>query len=347
MPQPAWKLDARPVCHDNELLVEVDRLNIDSASFNQLKEEAGGDPERVKERILGIVAERGKMHNPVTNSGGMLIGRVLEIGPSFPDQGLKRGEKIATLVSLTLTPLSLEAVERVDLETGQVEVRGKAVLFASGPFARLPDDLPESVALAVLDVCGAPAQTARLVRPGQRVAVLGAGGKSGLLCLWHAKKQAGPGGRVIALEAGEAACEAIRNLALADEVIRADATRPVEVLEKVERATGGRLADVTINCVNVPHTELSSILCHPGRRDGLLFQHGRPLHRRRPGGRGRGEGCAHDDRQRIRSRPRGPRFGNPQAVPRPEAVVRGAICPRREATDGLTPASGRMAAPEG
>lgn len=265
MPQPAWKLDARPVCHDNELLVEVDRLNIDSASFNQLKEEAGGDPERVKERILGIVAERGKMHNPVTNSGGMLIGRVLEIGPSFPDQGLKRGEKIATLVSLTLTPLSLEAVERVDLETGQVEVRGKAVLFASGPFARLPDDLPESVALAVLDVCGAPAQTARLVRPGQRVAVLGAGGKSGLLCLWHAKKQAGPGGRVIALEAGEAACEAIRNLALADEVIRADATRPVEVLEKVERATGGRLADVTINCVNVPHTELSSILC---TRDG-------------------------------------------------------------------------------
>ena len=205
------------------------------------------------------------MHNPVTNSGGMLIGRVLEIGPSFPDQGLKRGEKIATLVSLTLTPLSLEAVERVDLETGQVEVRGKAVLFASGPFARLPDDLPESVALAVLDVCGAPAQTARLVRPGQRVAVLGAGGKSGLLCLWHAKKQAGPGGRVIALEAGEAACEAIRNLALADEVIRADATRPVEVLEKVERATGGRLADVTINCVNVPHTELSSILC---TRDG-------------------------------------------------------------------------------
>ena len=78
MPQPAHRLDARPVCHDNELLIEVDCLNIDSASFTQLKEAAGGDPERVKERILRIVAERGKMHNPVTNSGGMLIGRVLD-----------------------------------------------------------------------------------------------------------------------------------------------------------------------------------------------------------------------------------------------------------------------------
>ncbi|MFS8514155.1 MAG: zinc-binding dehydrogenase, partial [Planifilum fulgidum] len=96
-------------------------------------------------------------------------------------------------------------------------------------------------------------------------AIVGAGGKSGLLCLWHAKKQVGPSGRVIALEAGEEACETIRSLALADEVIRVDATRPVEVLEKVERSTGGQLADVTINCVNVPDTELSSILA---TRDG-------------------------------------------------------------------------------
>lgn len=265
MPQPARRLDACPVCHDNELLIDVDCLNIDSASFTQLKEEAGGDPERVKERILKIVAERGKMHNPVTNSGGMLIGRVAEAGPLFPDQRLKRGEKIATLVSLTLTPLHLESVKQVDMETGQVKVRGKAVLFASGPFARLPGDIPESVALAVLDVCGAPAQTARLVRPGQRVVVLGAGGKSGMLCLWHAKKRVGPEGRVIALEAGEMACETIRRMELADEVIRLDATRPVEVLEAVERATDGQLADVTINCLNVPNGELPSILA---TRDG-------------------------------------------------------------------------------
>lgn len=260
LPQPAWRLDARPVCCDNELLIDVLRLNIDSASFSQMKEEAGGDPEAVKRRIVEIVRERGKMHNPVTGSGGMLIGRVAEVGPDFPDPHLQVGDKIATLVSLTLTPLHLESIEDVAMKTGQVEVKGKAVLFASGPFARLPEDLPERAALAALDVCGAPAQTARLVQPGQTVIVMGAGGKSGLLCLYQAKKQAGRTGRVIALDYGEQACADTAALGLADDLIRVDATDPIAVLTEVERVTDGALADITINCVNVPGTELPAIL---------------------------------------------------------------------------------------
>ena len=48
-----------------------------------------------------------------------------------------------------------------------------------------PDDLPDAVSLAILDVCGAPAATARAVqRSGARsVVVLGAAGKSGCLSL--------------------------------------------------------------------------------------------------------------------------------------------------------------------
>ncbi|MCS1352637.1 L-erythro-3,5-diaminohexanoate dehydrogenase [Mechercharimyces sp. CAU 1602] len=260
LPQPAWKLDATPICHDNELLLDVERLNIDSASFVQLKQEAAGDSEQVKEKILQIVSERGKMHNPVTGSGGMLLGRVLEKGTHFPGSQLQCGDTIATLVSLTLTPLQLDQIDEVDMNTGQIAVRGKAILFASGPYARLPHDLPERVALAALDVCGAPAQTARWVRAGQTVAVLGAGGKSGLLSLYHAKKQAGLRGRVLALEAHSTACREIAELDLADEVLHVDATDPVAVLQAVHDATAGELADITINCVNVADTELSSIL---------------------------------------------------------------------------------------
>lgn len=265
LPQPAWKLDPEPICHDNELLIEALRLNIDSASFNQIKEEAVGEPEGVKERILSIVQERGKMHNPVTGSGGMMIGRVAEVGPLFPQREVQAGDRIATLVSLSLTPLMLESIPSVDLATGQVEVRGKAILFASGSFAVLPGDLPESLSLAVLDVCGAPAQAARLVQPGQRVAVLGAGGKSGLLTLYHARKKAGTHGQVLALESRGAPCREIRSLGWADEVLQVDARDPVAVLEGVKAATGGRLADLTFNCVNVPDTELSAVLA---TRDG-------------------------------------------------------------------------------
>ncbi|WP_228502632.1 hypothetical protein [Laceyella tengchongensis] len=191
LPQPAWKLDATPEIWENELLIDVERLNIDSASFQQLKTEAEGDPERIKRRIVEIVKERGKMHNPVTGSGGMLIGTVAEVGSAFPDQTLAPGAKIASLVSLTLTPLWLEEVRELSLETGQLEVAGKAVLFASAPYAVLPSDMPEPVALAALDVCGAPAQTARLVQPTNTVVIMGAGGKSGLLSLYQAWKRWG------------------------------------------------------------------------------------------------------------------------------------------------------------
>ncbi|WP_246064906.1 zinc-binding dehydrogenase [Melghirimyces algeriensis] len=265
LPQPAWKLNPEPVCHDNELLIEVDCLNIDSASFHQIKEGAQGDVERVKEQIFAIVQERGKMHNPVTGSGGMLIGRVSEVGSLFPAGNLQTGTRIATLVSLSLTPLSLACIHSVDMETGQVEVQGRAILFASAPYAVLPDDLPEQITLAVLDVCGAPAQVARLTQPGQRVAVLGAGGKSGLLSLYHARKQAGMDGQVLALESREKACDEIHELGLADQVIQVDARNPVAVLEAVTEATDGEMADLTINCVNVRDTELSAILA---TRDG-------------------------------------------------------------------------------
>jgi L-erythro-3,5-diaminohexanoate dehydrogenase len=194
LPQPAWKLNADPVVYDNELLIDVDCLNIDSASFQQLKEEARHDPGKVEEQILSIVSRRGKMHNPVTGSGGMLIGTVQESGPRFPSRNVKKGMKIATLVSLTLTPLRIEKIKKIHMDTGQVEIKGQAVLFASGPFALLPDDIPEKVALAVLDVCGAPAQTARLVRPQDRVVVLGAGESRGCsVCIRHGKKRASPG----------------------------------------------------------------------------------------------------------------------------------------------------------
>lgn len=269
LPQPAWKLDANPICLDNEMMIDVSCLNIDSASFNQLKESCEQDPVRIKERILQIVRERGKMHNPVTGSGGMLIGQIEQIGDGFPDEDIRVGDRVATLVSLTLTPLSLEEIKSIDMKTGQVHVRGKAILFASGPFAVLPQDLPETLSLAVLDVCGAPAQTDRLVQEGDTVVVLGAGGKSGLLSLCRARLKAGSSGQVIALESSEAACEQIKELGWADHVAQVDARDPVAVMAMVEKLTDGKMADLTVNCVNVPDTELSAILAT--REEGIAY----------------------------------------------------------------------------
>jgi len=266
LPQGAQRIDNHMEIHSNEILLDVETLNIDSASFTQIRQEAGDDKGRIAQIMLDIVRRRGKHHNPVTGSGGMFVGTVKSIGASLQGKrDLQVGDTIASLVSLTLTPLVIDAIETIHLDTAQVDIKGQAVLFESGIYAVLPDDLPQKLALAALDVAGAPAQTAKLVRPGDTVLIVGAGGKSGSLCLHEAKKRAGISGTIIAMDYGVAAVKRIEQLELADIVLDVDATKPVDCLHAFQAANGGVLADLTINCVNIPQTEMTSILC---TRDG-------------------------------------------------------------------------------
>lgn len=268
LPQPAWQIDNDMEIYDNEMLIDVDTLNIDAASFTQIKEQAQGDPETMASIMLDIVYKRGKHHNPVTGSGGMLMGTVSELGPKWAGKTpVKVGDRIATLVSLSLTPLKIKEIKAIHLDKEQVEVEAQAVVFSSGIYAVLPPDMAPSLALAILDVAGAPAQTAHLVRPGQTVLVIGGGGKSGMLCAYEAKKRAGITGKVIGLGSGSTSCDRMRQLGFIDAVIQVDATDPLKMMEAVGAVTGGELADVTINCVNIPGTEMGSIMA---TKDGGL-----------------------------------------------------------------------------
>ncbi|RKG99045.1 L-erythro-3,5-diaminohexanoate dehydrogenase [Corallococcus sp. CA047B] len=260
LPQRARKLDPSLPCREAEMLIDVESLNIDAASFKQIKDDVGGDPGRIAQRIQDIVLERGKMQNPVTGSGGMLIGRVKELGAKHPANGvLKQGDRIATLVSLTLTPLVIEEVKAVHVDIDRVDIRGHALIFASGIYAKLPEDMPDTLALAALDVCGAPALVARYVRPGMTVAVLGAG-KSGALCLAQARRSLESRGKLLALDISQKALDALSAIGLCDEALKVDATQGVDVMEAVQKATGGPLCDLVVNCASVGNTEMASLL---------------------------------------------------------------------------------------
>ncbi len=261
LPQPAWKLDNTMELFDNEILIDVSALNIDAASFTQIKQQASHDEAEVAKIVMGIVAQRGKHHNPVTGSGGMLIGTVAEIGPALAGKiDLKVGDKIATLVSLSLTPLRIDAITRIHLHKDQVEIKGQAILFETGLYAKLPADIDEKMALAILDVAGAPAQTARLVRPGDTVVVIGGGGKSGTLCVFEARKRAGPSGCVIGVSPFAKDCQRMTELGWVDHALQVDATNALALMDAVAKVTDGRMADLVINCVNIANTEMGSIL---------------------------------------------------------------------------------------
>lgn len=258
---------------DWEIEIQAETLNIDSASFRQLEEAAQAAGERIEDgvgrRVEQIVAARGKMHNPVTGSGGMLLGRVRGVGAGLRAAGiggeLVPGARVATLVSLTLTPLRLLQITAVKPQTHQIDVAAEAVLFASGAWAVLPGDLPEGLVLSALDVAGAGPQVARQVRKvaGSRVLVLGCGGKSGLLCA-AAARRAGAA-LVVGLESHEAAARDAEELGACAQVLRGDARDGLGVAQAALSASGGQAYDLVVSCVNVEGAEMGAILAtRPG-----------------------------------------------------------------------------------
>lgn len=273
LPQPAEKLDAGgETAYETEIVVDVETLNVDAASFRQMEEASGGDQDGVARLVLETVRRRGKQHNPVTGSGGMLLGTVRSVGALVQGRGFRPGDRVATLASLSLTPLAIERVRAVRPVSAQVDVVGTAYVFASAPLARMPEDMPERLALAVLDVAGAAPQVARLCEPGQTVVVLGAGGKSGLLCAAEARRRVGPSGRVLGLEAHPRFADDLRALGICDQVAVVDARDPVAVRDVVLSHTRDAAgADLTLSCVNVPGVELSAIVATRDRGKVYYF----------------------------------------------------------------------------
>ncbi len=257
LPQAAQKLDVSLPLFDNEILIELEKLNLDSSSFKQIVEAEQRNLQKIKEHIQRIVQERGKMHNPITGSGGMLIGQVKEIGKNYAGAlKLKVGDKIATLVSLTLTPLHLDEIESIDLKTGQIGAKGYAILFESGIASLLPSDIPEKIALAVLDVCGAPALVGRYAKEGNKILFIGAG-KSAKLAAAALREKFKDQVAIHALDVSQENLSEMKEMNLADEIFLGDATnvKTIQVLSLQNDY------DLVVNVANVPNTEMTSILC--------------------------------------------------------------------------------------
>ncbi len=287
LPQGARVLDTSLPLRAGEVLIDVEYLNVDSASWRRLREECDGDAGRMKARIAEIVRTAGKMHNPVTGSGGMLVGTVAELGPERSDPRV--GTRVATLVSLTLTPLVLDEVTALDPASEKVPVRGRAILFESGVYAEVPEDVSDEVTLGVLDVCGAPAWMARLARPGMRVVVIGAGGKSGMLACAQAVRSVGRDGGVVGLCWPEATAVAAKEAGA--EAIAVDCTDPLAVREAVSGALGGRDADLVFVCTNVPGCEGGAILACADEGRIVFFSMATSFQAAALGAEGLGKSC--------------------------------------------------------
>jgi L-erythro-3,5-diaminohexanoate dehydrogenase len=261
LPQAAWRLDNDVAKRfESEIHLAVETLNIDAASFQQMMTASAEKIDGVADLVRQTVRDRGKQHNPVTGSGGMLLGRVAWVGGAAAARGFVVGDRVATLASLSLTPLTLTAVRAVRAESAQLDVDGSAIVFLSAPMVKLPGDLTERLALAVCDVAGAVPQVLRHAQAGDRVVVIGAGGRSGLLACAAARQKVGVTGALIGIEPSERFAADLEALGFCDRVLRADARQALAVREAVLAATGGSEVDFAVSCVTSSGVEPTAIL---------------------------------------------------------------------------------------
>lgn len=120
-----------------------------------------------------------------------------------------------------------------------------------------------------MDVCGAPALTARVVAgyDTPTVAVVGGAGKSGSLAL-VAAREAGAA-RTIGVVPHQAEAVLLTDAGIADVVAVADVRAPVTLSRAVAEAGGP--ADVTVVCVDVPGYEGGAILSTAERGTVVFF----------------------------------------------------------------------------
>lgn len=258
--QQAWRVDNQMELRRDELLIDVKIVSINLVSFSEIWEETGGDDDLLRRRVMEIIRERGKLHNPVTNTGGMLYGTVAGMGPDYPNRcAVRTGDEVISLVSLSITPLKLERICSVDYESAQLEVEGQAILYADSPLVRKPQDMPLRVAISAMDEAGAPACTHRIVRGGQEVLVLGASGRTGLLCGYAARDKMERDGKLVGVVRDRESRAMLEQYGLYDEVLVLDAT-DIERFCGVEEGGIARRFDVVINCINSANTEIASLV---------------------------------------------------------------------------------------
>lgn len=131
IPVTAWKLDNSPTLKSKEMKIAINLIDFERGGFNQICSICDYDVNRIKERIMKIVNERGKIHNPYTESSGLFCGVIEDIAPDFELNGLNVGDEVVCMTPLAGLPVYIESIEEVDFTYGQIKCKGYAICFES------------------------------------------------------------------------------------------------------------------------------------------------------------------------------------------------------------------------
>jgi predicted transcriptional regulator len=264
LPTSAWKLDNSREIRSTEMRIAVKKIHIESTSFKQICMMSAMQEGRIKKNIMDIVEKRGKLHNPVTDTGGLLYGVVEEIGSDYSNEkNLKVGEEILCNTSLASVPLHLENILSIDNAYTQADVEGYAVVFGDMPVVRKPEGLPLNLLLFVLDESGTIYTVSKTVKDNKKFLVVGNNVLTNLIFGYAIRKTAGKDVEILCLFDKKTELimvgKSIDKL-LSEVFTRVEYVNILRPMECVERLELDSRFDIAVNCADIPGAETINIL---------------------------------------------------------------------------------------
>lgn len=264
LPTSAWKLDNGRTIYPNELKVSIQRIHLEGTGFKQICTEFNDDDKKIKQAIIDMVIRRGKLHNPVTDTGGLVLGVVEEIGKDYDNsKGLKVGDLVICNASAASMPMYIESISNVDRAYNQVEAKGYVIAHDKIPIVKAMDDISSDMLMFAFDQSGTLYRLKTLLEGKEKFLIVGNSMLTNLLYGHVIRRELGSDCEITCLLdkksntriAGKSIDELIK--ITFDEVSYLDILRPVESVEKLGADS---YYDLSVNCAEIPGAETINIL---------------------------------------------------------------------------------------
>ena len=260
----AWELDNSRELKAGEIRIALERVHVEGTSFRQICQEAGNDEERIKEKINDIVIRRGKLHNPITDTGGLLCGVIEEIDRSYDNtRGFKPGDKVICNASLAGLPMYIDRITNIDKVYSQFDAEGYAICLPGMPVNKRPDDIPVDLLLFAFNESGTIYTVSNDARDKKRIAVLANNNLMAMVYGYTIRKAAGPDAEVYCIldrntpvSAEGPKVEEFKKKVFTD-VHYVNVMRPVECLKQFADKPP---VDMMVNCADIPGAETISVM---------------------------------------------------------------------------------------
>jgi transcriptional regulator with PAS, ATPase and Fis domain len=267
IPVSAWKLDNSAEIRGSEMRVRIKLIKLEEASFRQLCSECAYDEVKIKEKVFDIIKKRGKIHNPVTGSGGIFCGVVDEIGADYEKRAAYRpGDEVICITSLAAIPVNLSRIASIDFNYGNLACDGSAIISNANPIIHRPGDLAIHYTMAAIEEASSLSNVFQMASAPDmnRFLILSSDILSAFLYAAVIRKAARGGRIVAALDRRSAERFSARDIdrvlgGYADSVHIIDILAPLTGFDEIYEKEND-LFDFSVNCADLMGAEAVSVL---------------------------------------------------------------------------------------